>query len=180
MKPYLNFSQTKSNYSLQHNFTLIFRKIELVFFCFLCVIFLITSKLNKDFTDNVSMGFVSVSLPVVKFAAFPFNATINLLTNFSDLVDAKKENIALKEEIDKLRVWSGFEARRSGKMIKPLRRGAVMAAGGHFLFWEFFLNQGPFRGAGGQCDVKKCGLCFRYVRDRMGKSGRNDDVIQRA
>jgi len=124
MKPYLNFSQTKSNYSIQHNFTLIFRKIELVFFCFLCVIFLITSRLNKDFTDNVSMGFVSVSLPVVKFAAFPFNATINLLTNFSDLVDAKKENIALKEEIDKLRNFyiKSLNINRENKELKDTLR----------------------------------------------------------
>lgn len=103
MKQYLNTSQAKSNYSLQHNFNLIFRKIEAIVFCFLCVISLITSKINKDFSDNVSMAFVSVSLPVVKFAAFPFNAVINLLTDFDDLVDAKKENQVLREENEKLR-----------------------------------------------------------------------------
>lgn len=124
MKQYLNFSQTKSNYSLQHNFNLIFRKIELVVFCFLCVIFLITSKLNKDFTDDVSMGFVSVSLPVVKFAAFPFNATINLLLNFSDLVDAKKENAFLKEENDKLRNFyiKSLNINRENKELKDTLR----------------------------------------------------------
>ncbi len=121
---YLNFSGTKSNYSLQHNFTLVFRKIELIVFCFLCVVLLITSRVNKDFSDEVSMKFVSMSLPVVKFAAFPFNATINLLTNFSDLVDAKKENIVLKEENEKLRNFyiKSLNINRENKELKDTLR----------------------------------------------------------
>lgn len=42
-------------------------------------------------------------MPIVKFAAFPFNTAINLLTSFHELVDAKKENKVLKEELGKLR-----------------------------------------------------------------------------
>lgn len=104
MKQYLDTSSSsKTNYSLQHNFNLIFRRIELLFFCALCVILLITSRLNKEFTDDLSMNFVSISLPIVKFAAFPFNATINLLTNFKELVDAQDENEKLKAENEKLR-----------------------------------------------------------------------------
>ncbi len=120
MKQYVNFSQTKSNYSLQHNFNFIFKKVELVVFCFLCVILLVTSRVNKDFSDNISMGFVSVSLPVVKFAAFPFNATINLLTNFHELVEAKKENQTLKEENEKLRSFyiKSLNVNRENKELK--------------------------------------------------------------
>ena len=86
----------------------------------MCVIFLITSKVNKELCDEVTMGFVSVSLPVVKFAAFPFNATINLLTNFSQLVEAKKENEALKEEIEKLRSFyiKSLNINRENKDLK--------------------------------------------------------------
>lgn len=124
MKQYLNFSQTKSNYSLQHNFNLVFSKVETVIFCFLCVILLITSKVNKDFSDNVSMGFVSVSLPVVKFAAFPFNAAINILVDFDDLVDAKKENKVLKEENEKLRNFyiKSLNINRENKELKDTLR----------------------------------------------------------
>lgn len=103
MKQYLNFSRTSANYSVKHSFNLVLKKIETVLFSFLCVIFLITSRLNSDFSKDVSFAFVSVSIPVVKFAAFPFNTAINLLTGFHELVDAKKENKVLKEELVKLR-----------------------------------------------------------------------------
>ncbi len=124
MKQYLNFSQAKPNYSLQHNFSQVFKRIELAIFGFLCVILLITSKINKDFTDEVSMKFVSVSLPIVKFAAFPFNATINLLTNFSELVDAKEENQILKEENEKLRSFyiKSLNINRENKDLKDTLR----------------------------------------------------------
>jgi len=104
MKQYLNFNHKNiSNYSLQHHFLQLFKKVELVIFVALSVIFLVTSKTNKNFTNNVSFVFVEISLPVVKFAAFPFNTTINLLINFQELIDAKKENAILKEENNKLR-----------------------------------------------------------------------------
>ena len=103
MNQYLNFSYNRKNHSLQHGFNLIFKKIETVFFSFLCVVFLVISKVNHDFSKDVSFAFVSISLPVVKFAAFPFNTVIGLLTDFSELVDAKKENETLKEELEKLK-----------------------------------------------------------------------------
>ena len=104
MAQHLNFSQKKTkNYSLKHSFGLVFNKIETVFFCSICVIFLITSHVNSNFQKGVSFAFVNVSLPVVKLVAFPFNALINLVTDFHELVDAKKENKELKEELNKLK-----------------------------------------------------------------------------
>lgn len=103
MNHYSNFSQTKANYSFKHSFDLVFNKIETVFFSFLCVIFLVTSKVNPDFTEEISFGFVSISMPVVKFIASPFNATISLLTDFRELINAKKENAELREEVTKLK-----------------------------------------------------------------------------
>lgn len=100
---HLNFTRSPSNYSVQHSFNLVFKKIETVFFSFLCVIFLITSRLNSDFSKNLSFVFADISLPIVKFAAFPFNTAINLLTDFRELVDAKEDNKILKEDIAKLR-----------------------------------------------------------------------------
>lgn len=102
MKQYLNFTKTGANYSFQHSFNLIFKKIETVFFSFLCVIFLIVSRINDDFSKDASFAFVSVSMPVVKFAAFPFNSVLNLLTDFHELAQAKKENKVLKENLQKL------------------------------------------------------------------------------
>lgn len=104
MKQYLNFNYSNiSNYSLQHHFGQLFKRIELIFFIILSIAFLITSKVNKNIADDVSFAFVGVSLPVVKFAAFPFNTVINLLINFQELIDAKKDNAVLKEENAKMR-----------------------------------------------------------------------------
>lgn len=74
-----------------------------MFFSFLCVIFLISSNLDSSFSKSISFGFVSISMPIVKFAAFPFNTIINLLTNFHELVDAREDNKILKEELAQLR-----------------------------------------------------------------------------
>lgn len=104
MKQYLNFNYNKiNNYSLSSHFSTIFKQIELIFFIVLSIIFLVTSKINRDFTNNISYFFVDLSLPVVKVAAFPFNLLISLTTNFEELVDAKKDNQALKEENEKMR-----------------------------------------------------------------------------
>ena len=103
MKQYLNFTTGKISYSFKHSFGLVFGKIETVFFCFLSIFFLITSRINSGFYQDVSFAFVGISMPVVNVISFPFNATINLLTDFSELVNAKKENKELKEELEKLR-----------------------------------------------------------------------------
>ncbi len=100
---YLNFNNNRSNYSIKHSFGLVFNKIETVFFSFLCVICLIVSKVDRDFSRDVSTSFVNVSLPIVKFAAFPFNVAFSLVTDFGDLVQAKEENEELKKELDTLR-----------------------------------------------------------------------------
>ncbi len=104
MKEYLNFNYNNvSNYSLQHHFGQIFRRIELALFTFLSLVFLITSKVSDNFAQDVSYLFVDVSLPIVRTVALPFNTAINLLVNFQELIDAKKENRNLKEENERLR-----------------------------------------------------------------------------
>lgn len=103
MKQYLNFKITRNTYSIQHSFNLIFKRIETVFFSFLCIIFLVVSKVNSDFSKDISFTIVGISMPVVKFAAFPFNTILNLLTDFHQLVQAKEENKILKEDLEKMR-----------------------------------------------------------------------------
>ena len=103
MKQYLNFKITRNTYSIQHSFNLIFKRIETVFFSFLCIIFLAVSKVNSDFSKDISFTIVGISMPVVKFAAFPFNTILNLLTDFHQLVQAKEENKILKEDLEKMR-----------------------------------------------------------------------------
>ena len=98
-----NFTKSRATYSVKHSINLVFDKIETVFFTFLCLVFLVTSKLNSNFSQNVSFSIISISMPVVKLAALPFNSVINLLSNFEELVNAREENEALKEEIEKFR-----------------------------------------------------------------------------
>ncbi len=100
---HLNFSNKRVNYSIKHSFGLVFNKIETVFFSFLCVICLVVSKVDHDFSRDVSSVFVNISVPIAKFAAFPFNAAFTLVTDFGELVRAKEENKNLKEELEKLR-----------------------------------------------------------------------------
>lgn len=103
MKEYLQYGRTKTHYSLQHNFNLVFRRVELIIFTFLCIVLLITSKVNRELSKDISMKFVDVSLPVVKVASFPFNTAISLLTDFKELVEAKEQNKSLKEDNEKLK-----------------------------------------------------------------------------
>ncbi len=104
MKQYLNFNHSNvSNYSLQHHFGQIFKKLESGLFIILSLICIIASKTSKNFSNDVSYVFVDISMPVVKISAFPFNSLINLLTNFQELIDAKKENEALKVENTELK-----------------------------------------------------------------------------
>jgi rod shape-determining protein MreC len=98
-----NFTESRATYSIKHSVNLVFGKIETVFFTFLCIVFLTTSKLNSNFSQNLSFGIISVSMPIVRLAALPFNSTINLLSNFQELVNAREENKALREEIEKFR-----------------------------------------------------------------------------
>lgn len=105
MKQYLNFGHKKSNLSIQQSFNLVIKKIEVLLFSFLCIICIIASKISQDFSKEVSFVFVGISTPIVETISFPFNSTIGILTDFSDLVKAKKENVILKAELQKMRSY---------------------------------------------------------------------------
>jgi rod shape-determining protein MreC len=68
----------------------------------LSVIFLITSKINHDFSSKISNIFITISTPIIKIISFPVNGSIDLIVNFGELATAKKENIKLREELFKL------------------------------------------------------------------------------
>lgn len=105
MKQYLNFGHKKSNLSIQQSFNLIFQKIEVLLFSFLCIICIIVSKVSEDFTKDISFFFVNISNPIVSTISYPVNASVEILTNFNDLVKAKKENKILREELEKLHTY---------------------------------------------------------------------------
>jgi rod shape-determining protein MreC len=90
------------NNSFKHSFDLIFKKTETGLFSIICVIFLISSRLNSEFCKNLSFNLVNISIPVIRIAALPFNTVINLLNDLHDLLEAKKENKILKSDLSKL------------------------------------------------------------------------------
>ena len=182
MKQYLNFNYSNiSNYSLQHHFGQLFKRIELIFFIILSIAFLVTSKVNKNITDDVSFAFVGVSLPVVKFAAFPFNTVINLLINFQELIDAKKDNAALKEENSKMRALyiTAVNLNNENKELKNLLKFVIpksvnyvvakISGRSHGLF-----NQNLFINAGLNRNVAEGNI----VTGAVGMIGRVVDVAE--
>lgn len=99
------FEQTKvhTNFFLYHNISRAFHKIESGFCIFLCLVLLITSKVNKNLTDTVTMNIVHFSMPIVRVVSWPLNLLVGVATNFQDLVDAKNRNIDLAKENEKLK-----------------------------------------------------------------------------
>ncbi|MFM6972245.1 MAG: rod shape-determining protein MreC [Alphaproteobacteria bacterium] len=93
---------TKSNLIIKHSFNLIFRKVEAIFFVFLSIILLVTSRVNKDYTNKINEFFINVSSPIVSIVSFPINTSFDLILNFNQLILAKKENEKLKSELIKL------------------------------------------------------------------------------
>jgi len=93
---------TKSNLIIKHSFNLIFRKVEAIFFVFLSIILLVTSRVNKDYTNKINEFFINVSSPIVSIVSFPINTSFDLIVNFNQLILAKKENEKLKSELIKL------------------------------------------------------------------------------
>ena len=105
MSNYLGSNSNKSNLIIKHSFNLIFKKIETVFFIFLCIISIIISKINNDINNKINDFFITISRPIVKTIAFPINTSIDLIVNFNQLATAKKENEKLKDELFKLQTY---------------------------------------------------------------------------
>ncbi|MSP33500.1 MAG: rod shape-determining protein MreC [Rickettsiales bacterium] len=182
MKQYINFNYSNiSNYSLQHHFGQLFKRIELIFFIALSLVFLVTSKAHKNITDDVSFAFVGVSLPIVKFAAFPFNTIINLLINFQELIDAKKENISLKEENNKMRTLyvKAINVNNENQELKNLLQ-FIVPKSAHFVVAKIsgrshgLFNQNLFIDSGTNHDIAEGSI----VTGAIGMIGRIVDITE--
>ncbi|MBL6664812.1 MAG: rod shape-determining protein MreC [Rickettsiales bacterium] len=103
MKQYVKLEKPARTISFSKSLSLIFTKIETLLFSFLCIILIISSKINPGLTNNISFFFIDVSLPIVRTASAPFNFAANLSQNLKELSNAKQENEILKSEISKLK-----------------------------------------------------------------------------
>lgn len=105
MRQYLNFKRNDINYNLQYNLSSTFKKIEMFFLIILSIVMIITSRVNRSFSDNVTIFFVSCSEPIISTISLPFNVVVDLFADFNQLISAKNENIALREENNKFREY---------------------------------------------------------------------------
>jgi rod shape-determining protein MreC len=102
----------------------VFKKAEFIFFLSLCIILLLAAKINKRATDNISMFFVDISVPIVQVATSPFNKIISSITNFDELLHAKSQNKILREENEKLKLLyiKSLNINEENKELKDLTR----------------------------------------------------------
>ncbi len=103
MKQYVKPYYKRSKINLKNDAISLFKNFETTLLLFLCIILIITSKINADFSSKANDIAIKATSPITKIIAFPFNLTIDLLTNFSELTTAKSENKKLQEEIELLR-----------------------------------------------------------------------------
>ena len=102
MRHYSNFKKTSLQVGFSRNFSIILKKIETIFFNIMCVVLIIISYLNQEVTNKISSVFVDISTPIASLASAPFNATADLIINFSELSKAREQNQKLQEDILKL------------------------------------------------------------------------------
>lgn len=103
MKQYINFDHSSASFSIAYSLKLIYKKIESILFLFLCVVFLISAKLESNFTSKVNSFFIEISLPISNLISFPFNKIHSLIFDFKELAIAKEKNIRLEKEIAQLK-----------------------------------------------------------------------------
>lgn len=103
MKNYVNPYYKNAGNGFKANAISVFKALETLIFLVIALIFLVVTKINDNARLQVSEIFIQITLPVVELTAFPLNLTIDLLTDFNQLAQAKSENKKLKKEIEELR-----------------------------------------------------------------------------
>ncbi|MFT6106685.1 MAG: rod shape-determining protein MreC [Rickettsiales bacterium] len=97
-KHYLEPKRSKSNFFAYHNLRRVIQNIEEPLFAFLCLALIVTSKINPKITDNLANVIVEYSTPIARIASAPFNAVVDVVINFQELMEIRKRNIFLTKE----------------------------------------------------------------------------------
>jgi len=103
MKNYVNPYYKSAGHGFRANIAWLFKTLETVIFIAISLIFLVMTKISDDARLRISEIFLQATTPIVELTAFPLNLTIDLLTDFNQLAQAKIENKKLKKEIEELR-----------------------------------------------------------------------------
>lgn len=102
-KNYLEYKEQKSYFFVYHNLKNLFKRIEIPFFSFLCLILIIISKTNNGIVNTVSMKVAEYSTPVSKTISLPINFIVKNIIDFQDLIYAQNKNLILTRENEKLK-----------------------------------------------------------------------------
>ncbi len=102
-KNYLEYNKSRSNFFVYHNVRGVFGRIETTLFSLICVLLIITSKINHNITNNITMAIAGVSMPVANVVSMPLNSIVNITVNFQELIDARDRNSELLKENERLK-----------------------------------------------------------------------------
>ena len=102
MHQYNNYNKG-INYNLKQNFENVVKKFEIFIFSILSLLLIISTKINPNIQKKINKVFIDISLPINQIINTPINNVINLIDYINFLINAKNENISLKEENEKLK-----------------------------------------------------------------------------
>lgn len=103
MKNYISPKNSRFNrYSIRSHFIDFIVKIEFCLIIFVCILFIALSKSGSKFTKDSSDLIYNIVNPVANVISSPFRMVISVIVDFGDLVDAKKENIRLRDQNQEL------------------------------------------------------------------------------
>lgn len=102
MRQYTNLNRS-NNYNIKKTFDSFTQKFQLFILTILSLLLIITTKINPNIQHKISKIFLDISMPINQIISTPFNKTIYSLDYIKSLIDAKKENIFLREENIKLK-----------------------------------------------------------------------------
>lgn len=102
-KNYLDYKTSRNNSFVYHNVRGVIERIETVLFVLICLVLILTSKINHKVTDVISMAVAGSAMPVANSVSMPLNAIVDVTINFHELIDAKNRNIELLKENEKLK-----------------------------------------------------------------------------
>ncbi len=89
--------------SFYKNLDGIFTRIESALFISLCLILIVSSRLNNKIIDSLSMKLVGYSSNVSGFISLPLNLIVNSTLGLQDLINSDRRNAVLNKENEQLK-----------------------------------------------------------------------------
>ncbi|MFT5702706.1 MAG: rod shape-determining protein MreC [Rickettsiales bacterium] len=99
----IEYKKTRISFFSYHDIRRVFEKVEALTFLMICIILIITSKVNHQITNSITMSVVQVSMPISNVISMPLNMAIGFSVDLQELINAKNKNSKLIKENEALR-----------------------------------------------------------------------------